>query len=198
VRQVGNKRGTIGQPLPGEAARIVNPETFEPLPPGQEGLLLIYGANVMAGYLGRPDLTREVIRDGWYVTGDIARYDEDGFLTITDRLSRFSKIGGEMVPHQKIEDELHAIAGTTERTFVVTAVPDEGKGERLVVLHLPLNGLDAHGLWQRLSGKGLPNLWVPRERDFYQVAELPVLGSGKVDLKRVKELALERTLKMTG
>jgi acyl-[acyl-carrier-protein]-phospholipid O-acyltransferase/long-chain-fatty-acid--[acyl-carrier-protein] ligase len=81
---------------------------------------------------------------------------------------------------------------------VVTAVPDEGKGERLVVLHLPLSELDARGLWQRLSGKGLPNLWVPRERDFYQVAELPLLGSGKVDLKRVKELALERTLKMTG
>jgi acyl-[acyl-carrier-protein]-phospholipid O-acyltransferase/long-chain-fatty-acid--[acyl-carrier-protein] ligase len=198
VRQVGNKPGTIGQPLPGQAARIVNPDTFEPLPPGQEGLLLVYGANVMAGYLGRPQQTAEVIRDGWYVTGDIARYDEDGFLTITDRLSRFSKIGGEMVPHQKIEDELHEIAKATERTFVVTAVPDEGKGERLVVLHLPLNELDARGLWQQLSGKGLPNLWLPRERDFYQVAELPVLGSGKLDLKRVKELALERTLKMTG
>jgi acyl-[acyl-carrier-protein]-phospholipid O-acyltransferase/long-chain-fatty-acid--[acyl-carrier-protein] ligase len=194
VRQVGNKPGTIGQPLPGVAARIVDPETFEPLPPGQEGLLLVYGANVMAGYLGRPELTKEVIRDGWYVTGDIARYDEDGFLTITDRLSRFSKIGGEMVPHQKIEDELHQIARTTERTFVVTGVPDAGKGERLVVLHVPLvNGLDARGLWQQLCGKGLPNLWVPRERDFFQIPELPVLGSGKVDLKRVKELALERT-----
>jgi acyl-[acyl-carrier-protein]-phospholipid O-acyltransferase/long-chain-fatty-acid--[acyl-carrier-protein] ligase len=193
VRQVGNKPGTIGQPLPGVAARIVNPDTFEPLPPGQEGLLLVYGANVMAGYLGRPELTKEVIRDGWYVTGDIARYDEDGFLTITDRLSRFSKIGGEMVPHQKIEDELHEIARTSERTFVVTAVPDEGKGERLVVLHVDLNGLDVRMLWQQLSGKGLPNLWVPRERDFFLVPELPVLGSGKVDLKRVKELALERT-----
>jgi acyl-[acyl-carrier-protein]-phospholipid O-acyltransferase / long-chain-fatty-acid--[acyl-carrier-protein] ligase len=194
VRQMGNKLGTIGQPLPGVAARIVDPDTFEPLPPGQEGLLLVYGANVMTGYLGRPDLTGEVIRDGWYVTGDIARYDEDGFLTITDRLARFSKIGGEMVPHQKIEDQLHEIAQTSERTFVVTAVPDEGKGERLVVLHVALNGgLDARGLWQQLTGRGLPNLWVPRERDFFQIPELPVLGSGKVDLKRVKELALERT-----
>jgi acyl-[acyl-carrier-protein]-phospholipid O-acyltransferase / long-chain-fatty-acid--[acyl-carrier-protein] ligase len=194
VKQVGNKPGTIGQPLPGVAARIVGPETFEPLPPGQEGLLLVYGANVMAGYLGRAELTREVIRDGWYVTGDIARYDEDGFLTITDRLSRFSKIGGEMVPHQKIEDQLHEIARTSERTFAVTGVPDEGKGERLVVLHVALNnGLDARGLWQQLTGKGLPNLWVPRERDFIQVPELPVLGSGKLDLRRVKELALERT-----
>jgi acyl-[acyl-carrier-protein]-phospholipid O-acyltransferase/long-chain-fatty-acid--[acyl-carrier-protein] ligase len=188
-RQIGNKPGTIGQPLPGVAARVVDPETFAPLPPGQEGLLLIYGANVMAGYLGREQATREVIRDGWYVTGDIAKMDEDGFLTLTDRLSRFSKIGGEMVPHQKVEDEVHAILNTTERVCVVTAVPDEGKGERLVVLHV---GIEVTQVWQQLSGKGLPNLWLPRERDFYHVPELPILGTGKVDLKRCKEIALEK------
>src|SRR5208282_1096717 len=104
----------------------------------------------------RPELTREVIREGWYVTGDIARYDDDGFITITDRLSRFSKIGGEMVPHQKIEDLLHDILKTSERHFVVTAVPDEGKGERLVVIHLPLAGTDVHKLWQELGSLGLP------------------------------------------
>jgi acyl-[acyl-carrier-protein]-phospholipid O-acyltransferase/long-chain-fatty-acid--[acyl-carrier-protein] ligase len=191
-RQVGNKPGTIGQPVPGVAARIVHPDTFEPSPPGQEGLLLVYGANVMKGYLGKPEATREVIRDGWYVTGDIARFDEDGFITLTDRLSRFSKVGGEMVPHQKVEDELHTILGTSDRTCVVTAVPDEGKGERLVVLHTPLNGLNVHQLWERLSDRGLPNIYVPKERDFFQIPELPVLGTGKVDLRRVKELALER------
>jgi acyl-[acyl-carrier-protein]-phospholipid O-acyltransferase/long-chain-fatty-acid--[acyl-carrier-protein] ligase len=191
-RQVGNKPGTIGQPIPGVAARIVNPDTFEPLGPGQEGVLLIYGANVMAGYLGRPEATREAIRDGWYVTGDIARFDEDGFITITDRLSRFSKVGGEMVPHQKVEDELHGILGTSERTCVVTAVPDESKGERLVVMHLALNGLDVHTLWQQLNSRGLPNIYIPKERDFFQIPELPILGTGKIDLKRIKELALER------
>jgi acyl-[acyl-carrier-protein]-phospholipid O-acyltransferase/long-chain-fatty-acid--[acyl-carrier-protein] ligase len=193
LRQVGNKPGTIGQPLPGVAARIVHPETFEPLVPGQDGLLLVYGANVMKGYLGRPEQTRDVIRDGWYVTGDIARYDEDGFVTITDRLTRFSKVGGEMVPHQKVEDELQAIVGSTERTFVVTAVPDESKGERLIVFHLPLNGKDIHQVWQQLNDRGLPNLYVPKERDFFQIPELPILGTGKLDLKRVKEMALERT-----
>src|SRR5262249_1444453 len=160
---------------------IVDPDTFEPLPPGKEGLLLIYGPNVMAGYLGKPDLTRQVIRDGWYVTGDIARYDEDGFLTITDRLTRFSKIGGEMVPHQKVEDQLHDILGTSERKLVVIGVPDESKGERLVVLHMPLNGVDVRQLCQQLSSRGLPNLWIPRERDFFEVGELPVLGPGKLD-----------------
>jgi len=192
-KQVGNKPGTIGLPLPGVAAKIVHPETFEPLPTGQEGLLLMYGPNVMYGYHGKPEATQAAIRDGWYVTGDIAKMDEDGFITLTDRLSRFSKIGGEMVPHQKVEEELHYIVGHHDRTFVVTAVPDEAKGERLVVLHTPLNGLDVHGVWQQLNGKGLPNLWVPRERDFFLVEEIPILGSGKVDLKRVKEIALTRS-----
>ena len=100
--------GTVGQPLPGVAARVVDPETREPLPHGQEGLLLVNGANVMIGYLADAEATAEVLRDGWYVTGDIARVDEDGFITITDRLSRFTKIGGEMVPHLKIEEALHA------------------------------------------------------------------------------------------
>jgi acyl-[acyl-carrier-protein]-phospholipid O-acyltransferase/long-chain-fatty-acid--[acyl-carrier-protein] ligase len=190
-RQIGNKPGTIGQPLPGVAGRVLDPEKLEPLPPEQEGMLLIYGANVMAGYLGRPEDTQKVIRDGWYVTGDIARYDGDGFLTLTDRLSRFSKIGGEMVPHQRIEDELHALTEAGEQTFVVTAVPDEAKGERLVVLHRPLNGQHVKQLWQQLNDRGLPNLWLPRERDFYQVPEFPILGSGKLDLKRCKELARE-------
>ena len=143
----------------------------------------------MAGYLGRPEATKEVLRDGWYVTGDIATMDDDGFFTLTDRLSRFSKIGGEMVPHQKIEDELHAIVGTSDRVCVVTAVPDESKGERLVVLHL---GLEVTTVWQQLSARGLPNLWLPRERDFFAVPELPILGTGKLDLKRCKDIALEK------
>ncbi len=191
VRQIGNKPGSIGQPVPGVAAAIVDPETFQPLPPNSEGMLMIYGGNVMKGYLGRPEATRESLHDGWYITGDIAKYDEDGFLTITDRLARFSKIGGEMVPHQKIEDELHKILGTNERVCVVTSVPDERRGERLVVLHTALNGTNSHHLVEQLTEHGLPNLWIPSERDFKQIPEVPVLGSGKVDLKRVKEMALE-------
>jgi acyl-[acyl-carrier-protein]-phospholipid O-acyltransferase/long-chain-fatty-acid--[acyl-carrier-protein] ligase len=193
ARQVGNRPGTIGRPIPGVAARVVDPDTYEPLPAGKDGLLLVYGGNVMVGYLGRPEETHQVLRDGWYVTGDIARFDADGFLTITDRLARFSKIGGEMVPHQKIEDELHHIVGTSERTFVVTSVPDERRGERLVVLHTSLNGMDLHQVWQALNGKGLPNLWLPGERDFFPIPEVPQLGSGKLDLKQIKAIALERT-----
>jgi acyl-[acyl-carrier-protein]-phospholipid O-acyltransferase/long-chain-fatty-acid--[acyl-carrier-protein] ligase len=192
VHQIGSKPGTIGQPIPGVAARIVDLETFTPLPPCQEGMLLIYGANVMKGYLNRPEATAQVIKDGWYITGDLAKYDEDGFITITDRLSRFSKIGGEMVPHQKIEDEVHEILGTNERVCVVTGVPDERKGERLVVLHTPFQQMGLHQVWEKLNDRGLPNLWVPGERDFIEISEMPVLGTGKVDLKKIKELAQER------
>ena len=112
--QVGVKRGTIGHPLPGVCVRVVdaeNPWNGNPLPLGQAGLLLVRGPNVMRGYLGKPEKTAEVLRDGWYCTGDVAALDEDGFLQITDRLNRFSKIGGEMVPHIKIEEKLHELAG---------------------------------------------------------------------------------------
>jgi acyl-[acyl-carrier-protein]-phospholipid O-acyltransferase/long-chain-fatty-acid--[acyl-carrier-protein] ligase len=192
VRQIGNKSGTIGQPVPCVAAKVVDPETLAPLPPHVEGMLLIYGANVMQGYLNRPEATHEVVRDGWYVTGDLARYDEEGFITITDRLARFSKIAGEMVPHQKIEDEIHLILGTSERICVVTSVPDERRGERLVVLHTLMDGISPQQLWRRLNERGLPNLWLPAERDFVQIPEVPVLGTGKIDLKRIRELAQEK------
>ncbi len=187
-RQVGGKRGKIGHPLPGVSVRIVEPQTSAPLPPGQPGLLLVRGPNVMQGYLGQPDKTAEVLRDGWYVTGDVAALDEDGFLQITDRLSRFSKIGGEMVPHIKIEEKLHELAGTTEQSFVVTAVPDDKKGERLVALH-KLTEEKLRACLQELSRCDLPNLWKPRPDQFFRIEALPYLGTGKLDLRKVREMA---------
>ena len=189
-RQVGAKRGRIGHPLPGISVRIIDPDTHEPVPVGTPGLLLVRGPNVMKGYLGKPERTTEVLHDGWYTTGDIAAEDEDGFLTITDRLSRFSKIGGEMVPHIKIEEKLHELAGEAEQAFVVTGVPDGKKGERLVVLHT-LEQAELKGVLDRLREAGLPNLWTPRPDQFFHVDELPHLGTGKLDLRRIRELALE-------
>jgi acyl-[acyl-carrier-protein]-phospholipid O-acyltransferase/long-chain-fatty-acid--[acyl-carrier-protein] ligase len=189
-RQVGAKRGRIGHPLPGVSVRIVDPETCAPLPVHEPGLLLVRGPNVMKGYLGLPEKTAEALRDGWYVTGDVAALDEDGFLAITDRLSRFSKIGGEMVPHLKVEEKLHELAGSSEPVFAVTGVPDDKKGERLVVLHtLPQDRLS--DCLEKLPRAGLPNLWLPRADSFVRVQSLPYLGSGKLDLRRIREIALE-------
>jgi acyl-[acyl-carrier-protein]-phospholipid O-acyltransferase/long-chain-fatty-acid--[acyl-carrier-protein] ligase len=184
-RQVGARRGTIGQPLPGVTVRIVDPETGQPLPANQAGMMLVKGPNVMKGYLGRPEKTAEVLKDGWYTTGDIASMEEDGFLTITDRLSRFSKIGGEMVPHIKIEEKLHELAGIADQVFTVSAVPDEKKGERLVVLHtLPEDQLAP--VLEKLAESDLPALWKPRKDQFFHVEALPYLGSGKLDLRALK------------
>jgi acyl-[acyl-carrier-protein]-phospholipid O-acyltransferase/long-chain-fatty-acid--[acyl-carrier-protein] ligase len=189
-RQVGAKRGSIGHPLPGITVKIVDPETHQPLDVDQPGLLLVRGPNVMQGYLNRPEKTAEVLRDGWYNTGDIASVDEDGFLRVTDRLSRFSKIGGEMVPHIKVEEKLQELAAASEQMFVVTAVPDEKKGERLIVLHT----LAEEQLEECLAGlakSDLPALWRPRRDQFMRIEKLPYLGTGKLDLRKARELALE-------
>ena len=193
-RQVGAKRGKIGHPLPGMSVRIVHPESGEPQPLGQQGLLLVKGPNVMQGYLNRPGKTAEVLRDGWYNTGDIAVLDEDGFLAIADRLSRFSKIGGEMVPHVKVEERLHELAGATEQKFAVTAVPDEKKGERLIVLHT-LSEDQLKDCLEKFAPCDLPALWKPRANQFFHVDALPYLGTGKLDLRRIKETAAELATK---
>jgi acyl-[acyl-carrier-protein]-phospholipid O-acyltransferase/long-chain-fatty-acid--[acyl-carrier-protein] ligase len=188
--QAASRKGTVGQPLPGVSVRIVDPDTYAPLPPDTPGLLLVRGPNVMRGYIGRDDLTAAAIHEGWYVTGDLAVLDEDGFLRITDRVSRFSKIGGEMVPHGRVEDALHEAADTTEQTFAVAGVPDERKGERLVVL-TTLDPSKVPEVLERLGTMGLPNLWLPKKDSFVRVEKLPVLGTGKLDLRAVKRIAAE-------
>lgn len=187
-RQVGAKRGTIGHPLPGIAVRIVDPETGETLPPDKPGLLLVRGPNVMVGYLNRPDKTAEALHDGCYNTGDIATEDEDGFLRITDRLSRFSKIGGEMVPHIRVEEKLHELVGADGQVLAVTAIPDEKKGERLAVVHT-LKEDQLRDTLEKLVKTDLPALWKPRPDQFLYVEKLPYLGTGKLDLRKLREIA---------
>ena len=189
VNQKGHKPGTAGHPIPRVAVRIADPETLEPMPMGAEGVLLVRGPNVMMGYLKNEKKTSEVVRDGWYVTGDIAKLDEDGFVTITDRLARFSKIGGEMVPHGKIEEAVHSILESSETVCVVTALPDEKKGEKIVLL---LNReVESAWLVGKLGDQGLPNLWIPKKENIFVVDAFPFLGTGKIDLKGIKAKAQE-------
>jgi acyl-[acyl-carrier-protein]-phospholipid O-acyltransferase/long-chain-fatty-acid--[acyl-carrier-protein] ligase len=192
-RPVDAREGTVGQPILGCKARVTDRETGRELPVGEEGLLWIAGPNVMQGYLDRPDLTAKVVQNGWYCTGDVARLDAEGFITITGRESRFSKIGGEMVPHLTIEEAVNEVVGAAEGELVavVTAVPDAAKGERLIVFHLPV-ARPPEELVQELLKRGLPKLWVPSADSFAEIAELPMLGSGKLDLRHLKELAVQR------
>jgi acyl-[acyl-carrier-protein]-phospholipid O-acyltransferase/long-chain-fatty-acid--[acyl-carrier-protein] ligase len=191
--EVDRKEGSVGRPMPGISAKTANPDTLEDLPAGETGMLLIKGPNVMKGYLGMPEKTAEVIRDGWYVTGDVATIDRDGFIRITGRLSRFSKIGGEMVPHVNVEQQLQELVADgddSEMKVVVTSVPDARKGERLVVLHTQLP-MAADALCRKLAEAGMPNLWIPSPDSFHQVPEIPLLGSGKLDLRSARQQAEE-------
>ena len=192
VLQKAQKPGTIGNPLPGVAVRVVDPETYRVLAPHQEGLLVVKGQNVMQGYFREPEKTKEAFVDGWYKTGDIAFLDDDGFVTITDRINRFSKIAGEMVPHIRIEEAIHKAVEATEPMCLVAAVPDDRRGERLVVL--TLKDIDIIKVREVLKAEGLPNLWIPESEMFFKIDAIPVLGSGKLDLGTVKRLARELAL----
>jgi acyl-[acyl-carrier-protein]-phospholipid O-acyltransferase/long-chain-fatty-acid--[acyl-carrier-protein] ligase len=191
VRQDATRAGSVGQPVPGIALKITDVDTGDVLAPGHPGLLWVKGPNVMQGYLDAPDQTREVLQDGWYNTGDIASLDEDGFIFITDRLSRFSKIGGEMVPHVQVEQVCAATVKTPERVVAITSIPDPSKGEELAVLYVPLKACPER-IYEAITASPLPNLWKPRRKNFVPVESIPILGSGKLDIQRLKRLALER------
>jgi acyl-[acyl-carrier-protein]-phospholipid O-acyltransferase/long-chain-fatty-acid--[acyl-carrier-protein] ligase len=193
--QTGSKMGTIGRPIPNVMARIVDLDSGEELPQGEAGLMHIRGPNVMLGYLNRPEKTAEVIRDGWYNTGDIAFIDDQGFITITGRLSRFSKIGGEMVPHIRIEEEINQQVEDPDAEeaviqIAVTAVPHAQKGERIIVLHREINK-PVDEILKALSDAGMPNLWLPSADSFLLVDKIPLLGTGKLDLLGVKHRAMD-------
>lgn len=185
----GNCPGSIGRLLPDMEARLIDPETGAELSQGETGLLQVRGPNIMSGYLGLPDKTAEVLKDGWYDTGDIVRMDPESYLWIEGRLSRFSKIGGEMVPHGRVEEALNEMSGESERLFAVTGVSDEKKGERLMVIHTADDVLVDRVL-EELSKVDLPNLWKPKRSEFFRVEALPLLGSGKLDLKALQEMAI--------
>lgn len=186
-REAG-KPGSIGVPMPGVFVRITDPDTGRMCAPGESGILMVKGGLVMKGYLNDPENTLQVLRDGFYNTGDVAEMDKLGYITITGRLSRFSKISGEMVPHELVELKLNELLESDGRVLAVTGAPDAKKGEKLVVFH-SLPDLDIDVLSDGLRRAELPNLWIPRREDYHYIEAIPMLGSGKIDLQKLKELA---------
>jgi len=187
--QVGKRAGSTGRLLPGMTVRIVHPETGDEVPTGDQGIVWFKGANVFSGYLNDPQKTQGAFRNGWFVTGDLGRLDDEGFLFIEGRLSRFSKIGGEMVPHGTVEQKIVEVFGWDETegyTAVVMGVPDTSKGEALVLL--TTREVTSDKIREKLLAAGLPNLFVPKI--IKRVEKIPVLGTGKLDLKGCRDLAL--------
>src|SRR5213083_1004583 len=188
--QPSSRLGSVGRLAPGIAAEIREPETDQKLSLYDSGMLWLRGPNIFEGYLHDPKRTAEVLRDRWLKTGDIGRFDEDGFLYIEGRLSRFSKIGGEMVPHEAIEQKIIdvlGLAGRDERVMAIMGVQDEAKGEALVLLSAV--DVDLPQLRKQLHESGISNLWIPKR--LQRVEVIPVLASGKLDLKKCNELAVE-------
>ena len=186
----GSRRGSVGRMMPGHAARILNPDTMEDIEVTAVGLLMLKGPNIFRGYLGEPERTAEVKQDEWFITGDLARFDEDGFLFIEGRLSRFSKIAGEMVPHGTVEEvliEAYNLLDAEQPILVVAGRPDEAKGEALVIL--ATMDLELDDVREKLSAAGLTNLWIPKE--IKRVEVIPTLATGKIDLRKVQDLASE-------
>ncbi len=188
--QVGHKKGTVGMPLPGSACKIVDPDTYEELPVGEAGMIIVGGTQVMKGYLNDPEKTKEVIieKDGilWYVTGDKGVLDKDGFLTIVDRYSRFAKIAGEMISLGAVEEAIRAII-PEEVDIVAANAPDTKKGEKIVLLY---NGeIEENELKAMIKKSSLNPLMQPSK--YYFLEDMPKLGSGKTDLKMAKKIATE-------
>jgi len=186
--QAGFRAGSVGRLLPNVCARVVDPESGVDVEPGQQGLLMVKGPSVMLGYWKAPELTAKVLVDGWYNTGDIVKIDEDDFIFITDRLSRFSKVAGEMVSHTAVESALHDILGCKPDQLAVVGRPDEKRGERLVAIYEQSLGAPEN-LWKQSAAPTLPNLWRPGISDWRLVEKIPFLPTGKLDLGSLKKLA---------
>jgi len=176
-------------PLPGTSFRIVDPATLQELPAGEDGLILIGGAQVMLGYLEDAEKTSAAIVElngkRWYKTGDKGHLDEDGFLTIVDRYSRFAKIGGEMISLTAVEEQIRGALAEPDLELAAVNLPDAKKGEKIVLL--AEQAIDGDRLLRALSAAGYNPLSFPAE--IRAVERIPKLGSGKTDFKAVKELA---------
>ena len=188
--QEGSLRGSVGMPLPGTSFRIVDPDTFEELPLGQDGLVLISGNQVMLGYLNDPQRTARVIReeDGlrWYNTGDKGHLSESGFLVIVDRYSRFAKVAGEMVSLSAVEAAAADALDSPAVDLAAAALPDARRGERIVLLVCG-DGVSVEAVRQTLAAADINPLLRP---DTVALVEgIPRLGSGKLDLTRLRALA---------
>ena len=185
--------GSVGQLMPGLAVKITHPETGEPQSIHQSGMIWFKGPSVFNGYHNDPKRTADVITDGWFRTGDVGRVDMDGFLYIEGRLSRFSKIAGEMVPHETVEENLVKALGLeneSARCIAIVGVPDAEKGEAIVLISSIPGGPEAQeilDLRYRLLERGMPPLWVPRK--MIRVDEIPVLASGKLDVRACEDIA---------
>ncbi len=193
--QIANKACTVGMAVPGVALKVVDVDTCKNLGFDKQGLLSVKGPNVMIGYKNMQRETQDVLQDGWYCTGDIAKIDEDGFVSIVDRLSRFSKIGGEMVAHVVVEEFFMNLGDWDHQVVAISSVPDDRKGEQLVVLYLEEIEDYIDDFHEKITASDLANIYKPKRSNYFAVESFPILGSGKLDILGLRRLALDAKLR---
>jgi long-chain-fatty-acid--[acyl-carrier-protein] ligase len=186
-RPDANRPGTVGQPLPGVEVCVVNLAIGEKLPPRQTGLLLVSGPMVFPGYLAYDGPSPFQERDGkrWYVTGDLAEVDADGYIRLAGRLKRFLKVGGEMISLGALEEPFtHLYPPTQEGPRVAVEGIETANGPRIVLFSTePISLRDANALLHKEGLQGILHL-----DDVQQVAGIPVLGTGKTDYKVLRDM----------
>ena len=177
--------GSCGLPLPGCAVRLVDPGSGGDVPGGEEGELLVRGPQVMQGYLNKPEATDEALRDGWYHSGDLARSDPSGYLTITGRIKELIIRGGENIYPAEVEQAV--VEHDAVLDAAVIGVPDERLGETVLAFvviaeHAEVSDEELrHFAENRLTAFKVP------ER-FERVDGIPRTGSGKVQRHKLAEM----------
>ena len=199
IAETGRKAGcqdSIGVPLENISVRILDPLTYTPVAPGEEGILCVKGSLVMRGYLNDDEATGNAMIGEYYKTGDIARMDKYGYIHICGRLSRFSKIAGEMVPHEMVEKIINELCACDSRAVAVGSIPDENKGEALLVLYTAEMPFTPEEIVDQLRERSISNLWIPKAKNFHKVDRLPLLGSGKLDLAALRNVTAKISREM--
>lgn len=188
IYQAGSQKGSVGQPLPGVQVKIVDPSTFKEVPQGESGLLVVRGPNVMLGYLDNPELTKETIRDGWYITSDIAMQDEQGFITLLDRKERFIKTGEKWISLSAIEEVLHQISKEQWQAFALTLLKNPALGDKIAIIHTA-EEKSISNILDEAEKNELLNLIALKAENFIYVEKLPYSYAGKIDIPQLKKLA---------
>jgi acyl-[acyl-carrier-protein]-phospholipid O-acyltransferase/long-chain-fatty-acid--[acyl-carrier-protein] ligase len=180
-----NKPGSTGKVIPGVQVKLVNPETGEPCKTKEVGKIFVKGDSVMKGYYDDPELTAEAIIDGWYNTGDMGFFDEDGYLWHAGRFKRFAKIGGEMVSLVKVENTLEKFLPSGVSCCVVET-SDEKKGSYIIAaVSAEVNKTE---ILRKMMNE-LPIIALPRQ--FIVINELPMMSTGKIDFRSVTKMVDE-------
>jgi len=185
------KPGTVGCPVPDTDVKIVDIETGEKeLPTGEEGEIIIKGPQIMKGYYNKPEETDKVLKDGWFFSGDIGKFDEDGYLSIVDRKKDMIIAGGYNIYPVELDNVLFDHPKILEACTI--GIPDDYRGETVKAFIVPKKGEQLTEEEVILyCKKNMAAYKVPKQFEF--VEELPKSAVGKILRRELRDMELAKT-----